>query len=238
MVKIMPTSDHEDTSKSFSILDPLICRKSLRNLSYRKILPPQHLNVSVLKLDGSSFDVNVARNATVAELKQAAEEVFSSSPKEGEGNISWSHVWGHFCLCYEGKKLINDKVHIRSFGINDGDELKFIRNMSINYRPPKQGSKIISGASRLCSTNFSRENAQEDGEQTSTNGNHHIDGEDNSFRPCHYEDEDEAPMPKFKLAHFFNSRLSYSKLKTSARRGFVDQSRSSRFFLQYEGDNP
>ncbi|KAE9467748.1 hypothetical protein C3L33_00349, partial [Rhododendron williamsianum] len=123
MVKIMPSTEHED--KSLSVLDPLICRKSLRNLSYRKLPRQLLIELSVLKLDGSSFDVNVARNASIGELKQAVEEVFSFSPKSGEGNISWSHVWGHFCLCYEGKKLINDKVHIRRFGINDGDQVSF-----------------------------------------------------------------------------------------------------------------
>ncbi|KAI8544291.1 hypothetical protein RHMOL_Rhmol08G0284800 [Rhododendron molle] len=222
MVKIMASTEHED--ESFSVLDSLICRKSLRNLSYRKLPRQLLIKLSVLKLDGSSFDVNVARNASIAELKQAVEEVFSFSPKNGEGNISWSHVWGHFCLCYEGKKLINDKVHIRRFGINDGDQVKFIRNMSINYRPLKQQSKIISGASKKCSIDmelmalfdrkFSRENA-------------HVEGD-------HYKDEEEVPMP-FKFAHFLNGRHSYSKL-TSARKGSVGQSRSSRVSLHYKGD--
>lgn len=48
-----------------------------RQLLYRK-LPDQHLlNLSVLKLDGSLFDVNIGRNATVAELKVAIEELFT-----------------------------------------------------------------------------------------------------------------------------------------------------------------
>ncbi|KAF7136077.1 hypothetical protein RHSIM_Rhsim08G0212500 [Rhododendron simsii] len=228
MVKIMPGTEHEE--KSFSVLDPLICRKSLRNLSYRKLPRQLLIKLSVLKLNGSSFDVNVARNASIAELKQAVEEVFSFSPKNGEGNISWSHVWGYFCLCYEGKKLINDKVHIRRFGINDGDQVKFIRNMSINYRPLKQQSKIISGASKKCSMKFSRENAHVDSKHASTNDNRHIDEDENNFKLCHYEDEEEVPMPKFKFAHFLNGRLSYSKLRTSAK------SRSSRFSPHYKGD--
>lgn len=34
-----------------------------------------------------------------------------------------SLVWGHFCLCYEGHKLINDKSYIRSYGIKEGDQV-------------------------------------------------------------------------------------------------------------------
>lgn len=48
-----------------------------------------------------------------------------TNPITIELDVGRSHVWGHFCLCYEGKKLINDKVHIRSFGINNGDQVSF-----------------------------------------------------------------------------------------------------------------
>lgn len=34
-----------------------------------------------------------------------------------------SHVWGHFCLSYDGQKLIKDKVSLQSFGIKDGDQV-------------------------------------------------------------------------------------------------------------------
>ncbi|CAL5440098.1 unnamed protein product [Camellia sinensis] len=188
MVKIMPGIEQED--QSFRVLDQLSLN-NLLSLSYHR-LPQQLLNLSILKLDGSSFEVNVARNATIADLKQAVEEIFSLSQKDCEGKISWSHVWGHFCLCYEGQKLINDKVYIRNFGIKDGDQLKFIRNMSINYRPVKQRSKNIRGASKQCSM----------GEQTSTN-----------------EDEEEVLVPKFKLTRFLNGRLSFSNLRSSTRKG-------------------
>jgi U11/U12 small nuclear ribonucleoprotein SNRNP25 len=32
-------------------------------------------------------------------------------------------VWGHFCLCYNGEKLINDKACLRNFEIKDGDQV-------------------------------------------------------------------------------------------------------------------
>lgn len=35
-----------------------------------------------------------------------------------------SHVWGHFCLCYKGQKLLDYKAYIRLFGIKDGDQVE------------------------------------------------------------------------------------------------------------------
>ncbi|KAE7998924.1 hypothetical protein FH972_003417 [Carpinus fangiana] len=46
--------------------------------------------------------------------------------------LLWSHVWGHFCLCYKGQKLVDDKASVRLFGIKDEDELRFVRHLSIN----------------------------------------------------------------------------------------------------------
>ncbi|GMQ08964.1 hypothetical protein CsSME_00052485 [Camellia sinensis var. sinensis] len=85
MVKIMPGIEQED--QSFRVLDQLSLN-NLLSLSYHR-LPQQLLNLSILKLDGSSFEVNVARNATIADLKQAVEEIFSLSQKDCEGKISW-----------------------------------------------------------------------------------------------------------------------------------------------------
>ncbi|KAK6263484.1 hypothetical protein SCA6_018918, partial [Theobroma cacao] len=86
-------------------------------------------------------DVNVGRNATVAELKVAIEELFATLPGDTHGSISWSHVWGHFCLSYEGQKLVNNKACIRNFGIKDGDQLQFIRHMSVNQLPLRRRLK-------------------------------------------------------------------------------------------------
>ncbi|KAK9232270.1 hypothetical protein WN943_022515 [Citrus x changshan-huyou] len=132
---------------------------SVRTMPYLK-LPQTRIRLSVLKLDGSRFDVYIERNATVGELRQAIEEVFTLSPMEGQGKISWTNVWGHFCLCYDGRKLVNDKTHIRDFRMKDGDEprqnaqgyinlgrrdlggeLQFSRHMSLDYLHSKRRSK-------------------------------------------------------------------------------------------------
>ncbi|KAF3644992.1 putative ATP synthase subunit b', chloroplastic-like [Capsicum annuum] len=79
-------------------------------------LPEEPLKLSILKLDGSSFDIEVPRNGSVEDLKQAVVEAFSHC------KISWLHVWGHFCLSYCGKNLLSDDDLIGTYGIKDGDE--------------------------------------------------------------------------------------------------------------------
>lgn len=105
---------------------------SRKSFSYCK-LPVEPLKLSVLKLDGSSFDIEVMATATIGELKLAVEAVFCQMPKKGPGMISWPHVWGHFCLCYEGQKLVAETDNISNYGIKDGDQLYFIRHISNTY---------------------------------------------------------------------------------------------------------
>ncbi|KAF5461402.1 hypothetical protein F2P56_017506 [Juglans regia] len=118
---------------SLLIVDGL-CRKGSL---YRK-LPMEPLKLSVLKLDGSCFDIEVEKTATVAELKQAVEAVFG---QKGPCKISWSHLWGHFCLCYNGQKLVTQTDSIRNYGIKDGDQLKFVRHIAIGYNLRKRRAK-------------------------------------------------------------------------------------------------
>ncbi|WZZ36945.1 hypothetical protein YC2023_020346 [Brassica napus] len=59
-----------------------------RTFSYDK-LPTGPIRLSVLKLDGTSFDVNVTSSATVRDLKLAIETAFSHVPKKGPSKISW-----------------------------------------------------------------------------------------------------------------------------------------------------
>ncbi|CAK9164886.1 unnamed protein product [Ilex paraguariensis] len=259
MVKIIPRIELENRGSRALVPLSINGGLCLRNLSYQK-LPQLLLKLSVLKLDGSSFGksqcgvalcywiffevrmgsimdydfdcvgVHVARNATVAELKLAIEEVFSWSPKEDQGKISWSHVWGHFCLCYEGQKLVNDKAYIQSFGIKDGDQLKFIRHMSINYRPEKQRSKMQGIASRQCLMLSSGSNDGEEREQARSNVHvSHIEDR-NNFKHHNCEEEATIPMPEFKLSHFLKGWLSYSKIWGGTRRT-EGRNRLSRFSL-------
>ncbi|VFQ82353.1 unnamed protein product [Cuscuta campestris] len=104
----------------------------MRSPTYNK-LPQVPIKLTVLKLDGTSFEIYVVRNGTVAELKMAVEAAFSHLPKTGPGRISWAYVWGRFCLSYDGEKLLADLDCIREYGIKDGDQLEFARHVSVIY---------------------------------------------------------------------------------------------------------
>ncbi|PNX57868.1 U11/U12 small nuclear ribonucleoprotein 25 kDa protein, partial [Trifolium pratense] len=81
---IVPNTKKKTPQFSSSSSVELFCRNTL---FYDK-LPSQPLRLSVLKLDGSSFDIQVSKTATIAELKDAVEAVFSYSPQHGPGKIS------------------------------------------------------------------------------------------------------------------------------------------------------
>ncbi|EXB67276.1 hypothetical protein L484_025757 [Morus notabilis] len=195
---------------------------------YQKLPQLQHLKLSVLKLDGSVFEVQVVKSATVAELKSAIEEFFSSLPKEGQDKISWSLVWGHFCLCYEGQKLINDKSNIRNYGIKEGDQLQFIRHMSINYSPfKKRPKKENTSCKKDLLMLSSGSNACEESEQNGMN----VGKESKEI-----DKEEENGAAQFKMAHFLRGLLSYSKLRGFSRGGGSSDCRTSRptrFALQF-----
>lgn len=180
---------------------------------YQKLPQLQLLKLSVLKLDGSVFEVRVGKSATVAELKRAIEEVFRSPPKEGQDKISWSLAWGHFCLCYEGQKLINDKSTLGNYGIKEGDQLQFIRHMTLDHSPLKQRPK--KEKTTRCKKDLlmlsSGSNACEDGEEKSMNV---VDKESKEF-----DQEEENVAPRFKMAHFLSGLLSYSMLRGFSRGG-------------------
>ncbi|KAG8656269.1 hypothetical protein MANES_04G112300v8 [Manihot esculenta] len=190
-----------------------------RSYSYHK-LPKQLLKLYILKLDGSSF-----------ELKRAVEEVFASSPNEGQGEISWSHVWGHFCLSYGGRKLVNDKACIRNFGIKDDDQLQFVRHMSIHYSSSKRHFRNQNATRKPCSTLQARD-VEIEQNTTDQNANQ---GYNSRY---HSDDHDDNPMPEFKLAHFLRGWLSYSRIRGASRKGSQGQSRPSRFSLQCLGGGP
>ncbi|KAG8652037.1 U11/U12 small nuclear ribonucleoprotein 25 kDa protein isoform X2 [Manihot esculenta] len=112
----------------------ILCRSfsTFTSFAYGR-LPQNHFRLSILRLNGSYFEVEVSMMASVGELKKAVEDVFSYSTEDDNShhNISWSHVWSQFCLCYGDQKLVDDNTYIRSLGIKDGDQLYFIRDLTI-----------------------------------------------------------------------------------------------------------
>ncbi|KAL4280405.1 hypothetical protein GQ457_03G042170 [Hibiscus cannabinus] len=186
-----------------------------RQLLYRKLPDQNLLNLSILKLDGSLFDVNIGRSATVAELKVAIEELFAEPPGETQGCFSWSHVWGHFCLVFEGQKLVNNKACIRNYGIKHGDQLEFVRHMSVNQSPIKRRLKQHSVPCKCLSP---RSGYGEERQQNLVNN---------------HNEEEATSLPEFKFAHFLRRWLSHTTLWGSSRMRLEGRSHSPRFNLHH-----
>ncbi|KAH1203554.1 hypothetical protein AAZX31_17G198600 [Glycine max] len=206
------------TSSSLAIIDGIFARKSF----FYDRLPSQPLRLTVLKLDGSCFHIQVSKTATVAELKDAVEAVFSHVPHKGPAKISWAHVWGQFCLCYDGQKLVTEKDNLRNYGIKDGDQLRFIRHVTNNCCVQRKRLK-----KRVVYLKQHRRSSQVDGYQPKGNCDDDEIGSDdeatdNGKIKHHIEEEEEEEreeecVGKNKLAGFLGELFSYTPLAVVRR---------------------
>ncbi|KAF5726249.1 ATP synthase subunit b' isoform 2 [Tripterygium wilfordii] len=201
----------------------LVDDRSRKSSSYSK-LPEEPIKLSVLKLDGSSFDVEVMKTATLAELREAVEDVFSHMPKKGVGKISWPHVWGHFCLCFDGQKLLTETDYISNYCIKDGDQLYFIRHHSPCYSMVKKRSKkrVLGQKQRnmswLLRNNLDVEEQNDQRERLEEQNHNDMEVDDSDdiesghSQDYYDKDEDFVGNQERKLTHFFRGCFSYSSL--------------------------
>ncbi|XP_034684225.1 uncharacterized protein LOC117913376 isoform X2 [Vitis riparia] len=221
----MPTIDLDDivpkVSRSAALrFSPLLVINGLsRKASFYWKLPQQPIKLSVLKLDGSCFQIEVTKTSTVAELKQAVEDAFSHLPKKGPGKISWLHVWGHFCLCYNDQKLVTETEYIKNYGIKDGDQLHFVRHQSINYNLRKRRQKRRCGA--LTQPRMS--SCRSDGCEEKESNGEEDDNQENQKKEIFRKRE------KFKLSMLLGGWFSYSKLTSPGRRKYEGKTSKSKF---------
>ncbi|CAN8233380.1 unnamed protein product [Cochlearia groenlandica] len=195
-----------------------------RRSSYLKLPPQGFIKLSVVKLDGSLFDVEIGKDYSVAELKRAVEKVFIISPQEGHGRISWSHVWGHFCLSYGDQKLVNDKTSIRNLGLNDGDQLCFVRHLSIDHSPMNKSSK-----SHSCKRYLKLE------VESSPN---QIQSQNNEAEKSYSGAQDELLAAEFKLVNLIKGWLPFAGHWGVTRKVPESSSRPSRFSFKHFGGRP
>ncbi|XP_047306829.1 U11/U12 small nuclear ribonucleoprotein 25 kDa protein-like [Impatiens glandulifera] len=195
MAKVI-ISSVDDGVPAFEVSSPLLSLESnIRTFSDSKLPPPQFINLSVLKLDGSSFDVNVPGNSKVGDIKFAIEELFNSSSLDSTEEFSWSQVWGYFCLCYNGEKLINDKADIQTLGMKDKDQLQFVKHLAMDYTPNSTPARHQMQNPTRSSSNFLA----------------------CLSRPQTFEVEggcgdNEISIPKFRVGHMFSNRNTYLRL--------------------------
>ncbi|XP_038717187.1 U11/U12 small nuclear ribonucleoprotein 25 kDa protein-like [Tripterygium wilfordii] len=90
------------------------------------------MRISVLKLDGTSFDVVVMNSANVKDLKLAVKKKVKKKVNEmeqskmGHRQISWKHVWANYCLSYHNQKLIDDNSALQDLGIRNHSQVQFL----------------------------------------------------------------------------------------------------------------
>ncbi|TKY58132.1 U11/U12 small nuclear ribonucleoprotein 25 kDa protein [Spatholobus suberectus] len=211
-------------STSLAIVDGIFARK---NFFYDR-LPSQPLRLTVLKLDGSCFNIQVSKTATVAQLKDAVEAVFSHVPRQGPAKISWAHVWGQFCLCYDGQKLVTEKDYLRNYGIKDGDQLRFIRHVSNNCCVQRKRLKkrvvYLKQHRRSTQVNSDQPKGNCDDDEISSDDeaienakikHHHIEAA--AAAAEEEEEEEEKSVGKNKLVGFVGELFSYTPLAVVRR---------------------
>ncbi|KAL5847922.1 hypothetical protein ACOSQ3_011446 [Xanthoceras sorbifolium] len=86
------------------------------------------MRISVLKLDGTSFDVALMNSATVKDLKLAIKRKVNDmeQSKMGHRHISWKHIWTNFCLSHHNQKLLDDNSVLQDFGIRNNSQVQFV----------------------------------------------------------------------------------------------------------------
>ncbi|KAF1885230.1 hypothetical protein Lal_00029119 [Lupinus albus] len=75
------------------------------------------MRISILKLDGTSFDVTMMNSATVKDLKLAIKKKVNDMEQSSMGHrhISWRHVWANYCLSHHNSKLLEDDDTLQNF---------------------------------------------------------------------------------------------------------------------------
>ncbi|KAH7447884.1 hypothetical protein KP509_01G125400 [Ceratopteris richardii] len=90
---------------------------------------PQQGNMTLLirRMDDTTFVLVVPKKATLSDLKGAIRDKF----QEDGCQISWPHVWRHFCLRFKEQKLLEEHVVLYKLGVRDLDELVFMRHFDV-----------------------------------------------------------------------------------------------------------
>ncbi|KAI3464756.1 hypothetical protein Pfo_021419 [Paulownia fortunei] len=86
------------------------------------------MRITVLKLDGTSFEVALMNSATVKDLKLAIKKKVNDveESRMGHRHISWKHVWANFCLSCHNEKLLDDDSPLQDYGLRNNSQVQFI----------------------------------------------------------------------------------------------------------------
>ncbi|XP_077172394.1 U11/U12 small nuclear ribonucleoprotein 25 kDa protein [Paroedura picta] len=93
----------------------------------------QAMTVRVRRADAPQepMPVVVVQQATVLDLKKAVRR-FVQLRQERQGgarHLSWRHVWRTYSLAFAGEKLDEDRKRLREYGIQNRDEVSFVKRL-------------------------------------------------------------------------------------------------------------
>ncbi|RDX64323.1 hypothetical protein CR513_57135, partial [Mucuna pruriens] len=126
--------------------------------------------------------------------------------------ILTAHVWGQFCLCYDGQKLVTEKDYLRNYGIKDGDQLRFIRHVSNNCCVQRKRLK-----KRVVCLKQRRATQVNSYQPKENCGDGEVGSDDEATENKKMEQEEEEGVGKNKLAGFMGELFSYTPLAVVRR---------------------
>ncbi|KAJ6745427.1 U11/U12 SMALL NUCLEAR RIBONUCLEOPROTEIN 25 KDA PROTEIN [Salix koriyanagi] len=168
--------------------------------SYNK-LPEEPLRLSVLKLDASSFEIEVM--------------------KKGRERSHGRMCGGIFACVMVIRKLLMETDYIKNYGIRDGDQLQFIRHVSGNYSLKKKHSlKKIAGSEspKMCSSLSPSNRSEEEKEQDYKEDEGSDDLENGSCQHFHDKNDGIVIQDEARWNCFFRQWYMYSRLSTTDRK--------------------
>ncbi|CAM8912529.1 unnamed protein product [Rhodiola kirilowii] len=112
------------------------------------------MRISVLKMDGTTFDVAVMNSATVKDLKLAIKKKVNEleQSKMGHRHISWRHIWANFCVSYHNDKLLDDDALLQDFGLRNNSQVHFVpfvKSKSLKRHCKSKKHRFFHGLNKL-----------------------------------------------------------------------------------------
>lgn len=92
----------------------------------------QAMIVNVRRADDEVMAIVVTQDATVLDLKHAIKRhiTLKQLRNGGKQHISWRYIWKRFWLYFDGQKLKDDKTKLKDYGIQNKDEITFIKRLT------------------------------------------------------------------------------------------------------------
>lgn len=91
----------------------------------------QAMSLTICRADGDSYSVIVNLNATVLDLKNTIQRYVTLQMQRGDDSrkVNWKYVWKSYWLSFNRQKLQDDKKVLKEYGINNHDEIIFIKSL-------------------------------------------------------------------------------------------------------------